>query len=308
MHKAAVVRIARACVPFCLGSILPMCLPASVLPARLPACLPGDCHFQRFKGVCVVSAILNYTQQLLHPCHRTHDATAHAAHGAAAAAVAATAAAAAGSPLRTHPHSEARNATRNDHSRLAGGGPGSGGGGEGGGRGGERRAVKVWPAGSASSYPSCPNGTEALLFLAHFMGDVHQVRRIGLAVRDVHEVRWIGRAVRDVQSGGSVTVTHVSRRWNGWHYTCHGIPKHSFLLRLILVLSVASPASPLPCPALPSPPLQPLHVGFSTDHGGNLVHVSWFGRHENLHAVRTHTPSNGMRHAMECTATNSLLL
>jgi len=54
--------------------------------------------------------------------------------------------------------------------------------------------------------------------------------------------------------------------------------------------------------------LQPLHTGFTTDKGGNLIDVHWFTRKQNLHHVSEPNSHNHEPSATVCSISLSTIL
>lgn len=88
------------------------------------------------------------------------------------------------------------------------------------------------------------NLTEALLFLSHFMGDIHQV--------------------------SSPRSEKLSRAWTMSIWVCNA-SKFPYVLHFILWRWLF---------------FQPMHIGFTSDEGGNTIELHWFRHKSNLHHVR----------------------
>lgn len=84
------------------------------------------------------------------------------------------------------------------------------------------------------------NLTEALMFLSHFMGDIHQV---------------LGFPKTRLPMDGHKCTYSISRN------------------------TPSSKSIVMPCY------VQPLHVGFTSDRGGNTIDVHWYTRKQVLHHV-----------------------
>lgn len=92
------------------------------------------------------------------------------------------------------------------------------------------------------------NMTEALLFLSHFMGDIHQVCGQFQHLTFFYSSLWI-ELIKDFFFSFYILIIFLCIFW------------------------------------------QPMHVGFTTDEGGNTIDLRWFRHKSNLHHVSPFTCS-----------------
>ena len=144
---------------------------------------------------------------------------------------------------------------------------------------------------------SSDNFTEALLFLSHIVGDIHQVFALPSGVM---YFGWFtfGRAVLSVCLL-LISINYVSRAFLDiiaaycwlpriqvpflWFSRATKQSASSLFISHIKVLSDFFCSN-----ILQSSCTQPLHVGFTSDGGGNTVLVEWYTHKTRLHHVCQH--------------------